>query len=304
VTGYYRARISAVKRRTSAPPAPLEARYLLGMATEDLLTRSNRVILNTVRTTAYNDAAPSANKTYDARLGTFEAYFDADAIYPTGRTNGTNTSALTGYYYRSGQWKGRFCNQAYLDAGGSQGSMINVDSNGHYVNQRPMRIGYTTPATLPAIVGGKVIGKQPATLSWIDMKHGSFIQDLIDDGMSGSDAWDEIIDNANQDGDARFHIASGSTGIVDGLRVFNGHDGFGMYGDGDRTSSGQVYLRNCWFVDIHDDGIENDEQRGLHVFDCLIENTYTFLSTRANSTSGSPQSGKNQVVEDTIVTSS
>jgi hypothetical protein len=283
----------------------LDARHLLGMATTDLLARANLTVLTGTQNTQFGEASPTANRTYDARTKIFEAYFDVDAIYPTGRTNGTNTTALTGYYVddRTGlQWKGRFCNQAYLNAGGAIGSMINVDTNAHYINQRPIRLGYTTPAVFPAIIGGKVVGMQPSTLSWNGMKHGSYIQDLINGGWTGAAAWAEIIDNANQDGDARFHIAAGSTGIVDGLRGTNLHDGFGIYGDGVRTSAGQVYIRNCWFRDVHDDGIENDEQRSLHVFDCLIENCYTFLSTRADDTSGTPQTGKNQVVEDCIVT--
>ena len=64
----------------------------------------------------------------------------------------------------------------------------------------------------------------------------------------------------------RVYFASGSWAVVDGIRCHNTWDGFGVYGDGTRTATGTIYIRNSWFWKNRDDGIENDEQRQLHLF--------------------------------------
>jgi hypothetical protein len=146
-----------------------------------------------------------------------------------------------------------------------------------------------------------VTGDQSATLGWTDLKHGSYIQGLIDDGMDPDRAYDEIIDNTNMDGDPRVYFASGSWAVVDGIRCHNTWDGFGVYGDGTRTATGAIYIRNSWFRETRDDGIENDEQRELHLFDCLFEDAHTLLSTRAGDESGSPAAANTQTIERCVV---
>jgi hypothetical protein len=171
----------------------------------------------------------------------------------------------------------------------------------HETNSRPIRLGYTTPATAPAIIGAKVSGGQSTTLGWTDLKHGSYIQGLIDDGMDPDLAYDEIVDNTNMDGDPRVYFASGSWAVVDGIRCHNTWDGFGVYGNGDRTATGTIYIRNSWFSKNRDDGIENDEQRQLHLFDCLFEDAHTMLSTRSSDETGSPVAANTQSVESCVV---
>ena len=149
----------------------------------------------------------------------------------------------------------------------------------HKKNSRPIRLGYTTPATAPAIIGAKVTGDQSSTLGWTDLKHGSYIQRLIDDGMDADLAYDEIIGNANMDGDPRLYFASGSWAVVDGIRCLQhlGRPRRLRRRLPDRT--GAIYIRNSWFWNMCDDGIENDEQRKLHLFDCLFEDAHSLLST-------------------------
>ena len=237
-----------------------DPRYSLGLPTADLLARANLTAPTGVDHgsdgNGYWEASPSASKTWDMRDFTASGHFDCDATspdtYPTGRYN--SPSAPTN----------------------------------HQKNSRPIRLGYTTPATAPAIIGAKVTGDQSTTLGWTDLKHGSYIQGLIDDGMDPDLAYDEIIGNANMDGDPRVYFASGSWAVVDGIRCHNTWDGFGVYGDGTRTATGTIYIRNSWFWKNRDDGIENDEQRQLHLFDCLFEDAHSLLSTRANDETGSP----------------
>jgi hypothetical protein len=252
---------------------PADPRYSLGLPTVDLLARPNLTAVTGGHDGSDGNgfwvASPSADKTWDMRGATFAGHFDCDATeantYPTGRYNspGAPTS--------------------------------------HQQNSRPIRLGHARPATAPAIIGGQVTGDQSATLGWTDLKHGSYIQGLIDDGMDPDRAYDEIIDNTNMDGDPRVYFASGSWAVVDGIRCHNTWDGFGVYGDGTRTATGAIYIRNSWFRETRDDGIENDEQRELHLFDCLFEDAHTLLSTRAGDESGSPAAANTQTIERCVV---
>ncbi|MGH2477692.1 MAG: hypothetical protein ACRDIL_20775, partial [Candidatus Limnocylindrales bacterium] len=130
-----------------------DPRYSLGLPTADLLARANLTAPTGVDDGSdgdgYWEASPSASKTWDMRNFTASGHFDCDATspdtYPTGRYN--SPSAPTN----------------------------------HQKNARPIRLGYTTPATAPAIIGAKVTGNQSTTLGWTDLKHGSYIQGLIDD---------------------------------------------------------------------------------------------------------------------------
>ena len=60
----------------------------------------------------------------------------------------------------------------------------------HQRNSRPVRLGYSRPAVAPAVIGGVVTGDQSPRLGWTDLKHGSYIQGLIDDGMDPDLAYD------------------------------------------------------------------------------------------------------------------
>lgn len=250
-----------------------DPRYSLGLPTARLLARPNLAVPTGVddgsRGNGYWEGTPTAATTWDMRNFTASGHFDCDATspdtYPTGRYN--RPSAPTE----------------------------------HQRNARPIRLGHTTPAIEPAIIGGKVTGDQSTSLGWTDLKHGAYIQGLIDDGMDPDRAYDEIIDNTNMDGDPRVYVASGSWAVVDAIRCHNTWDGFGIYGDGDRTASGSIYIRNSWFSRNRDDGIENDEQRQLHLFDCLFEHAHTLLSTRADDEDGSPVEANTQSVEDCVV---
>jgi hypothetical protein len=250
-----------------------DPRYSLGLPTAELLARPNLAVPTGIddgsHGNGYWEGSPTPSTTWDMRNFAASGHFDCDAIspdtYPTGRYN--RPSAPTE----------------------------------HQRNARPIRLGYTTPATEPAIIGGRVTGDQSTTLGWTDLKHGSYIQGLIDDGMDADRAYDEIIDNTNMDGDPRVYLASGSWAVVDGIRCRNTWDGFGVYGDGSRTATGTIYMRNSWFSRTRDDGIENDEQRKLHLFDCLFEDAHTLLSTRADDEDGSPAEANTQTVEDCVV---
>lgn len=250
-----------------------DPRYALGMSTADLLARSNLVAPKGRHDgsdgTGYWEATPGDDRTWDLRGATFAGHFDCDATeadtYPTGRYN-------------------------------SPGAPTD-----HQRNSRPVRLGYSRPAVAPAVIGGVVTGDQSPRLGWTDLKHGSYIQGLIDDGMDPDLAYDQIVGNTNMDGDPRVYFADGSWAVVDGLRCHNTWDGFGVYGTGSRTATGTIYLRNCWFSRYRDDGIENDEQRGLHLFDCLFEDGRTLLSAQAGDRSGSPVAENTQTVESCVV---
>lgn len=250
-----------------------DPRYSLGLPTADLLARPNLTAPTGVHDGSdgdgYWEASPSPNKTWDMRAATFSGHFDCDATeantYPTGRYNRPRSP--------TNQQK----------------------------NSRPIRLGFTTPATAPAIIGGKVTGDQSATLGWTDLKHGSYIQGLIDDGMDPDLAYDEIIGNTNMDGDPQVYFASGSWAVVDGIRCHNTWDGLGVYSQDTRTATGTIYVRNSWFWKNRDDGIENDAQRELHLFDCLFEDAHSLLSTRASDETGSPVAANTQTVEHCVV---
>ncbi|HJR98954.1 MAG TPA: hypothetical protein VJ979_13735 [Actinomycetota bacterium] len=264
---------SDVEARDASDEPAADPRHLLGMPTPDLLARANLTAPTGIDDgsdgNGYWEPSPSASRTWDMRDFSASGHFDCDAtnpdIYPTGRYN-------------------------------SPGAPTD-----HQKNSRPIRLGYATPAIAPAIIGAKVTGDQSTALGWTDLKHGSYIQGLIDDGMDPDRAYDEIISNANMDGDPRLYLASGSWGVVDGIRCHNTWDGFGIYGNGSRTAGGTIHIRNSWFWQNRDDAIENDEQRQLHLFDCLFEDAHSLLSTRASDETGSPLAENTQTVEDCVV---
>ena len=103
------------------------------------------------------------------------------------------------------------------------------------------------------------------------------------------------------DGNPVVYVANGSWAVVDGIRCHNTWDGFAVYGIGTRTATGTIYVRNSWFWENRDDGIENDEQRQLHLFDCLFEDAHSLLSTRADDETGSPVAANTQTVENCVV---
>lgn len=263
---------------SSPPPPPASGGDPGGGGSVDplgaaaMLARATVVVLSGTRDTTYEVASPAAQTTYDLRLAEFVSYHDKDAVYETNSFAGGSTT--------------------------------------HQKNHRPIRLGYTTPATELALVGGLVRGDQPENLTWVRMKYGQNIQDDTDDWVDagrpgGVDPYENIVNNDNQDGDPRIYLASGTWAVVDGLRVRNTHDGFGLFGintAGD-DGAGTVQMRNCWFQDIHDDGVENDDWQTLYVEDCLFDRVYSLVSTRPSTAglTGSPGSAKTVRIEDCVV---
>lgn len=243
---------------------PLSAAMLLG--------RSVIVTPTGTFTTTYQVASPTAQTTYDMRGAEFVSYHDKDAVYETNSFAGGSTT--------------------------------------HQKNHRPIRLGYTTSATELALIGGIVHGDQPETLPWVRMKYGQNIQDDTDVWVDAGrpieiDPYANIVNNENQDGDPRIYVAPGSWAVVNGARVRNTHDGFGLFGINvaGNDGAGTVYMRNCWFQDIHDDALENDEWQTLYVRDCLFDRVYSLVSTRPSAAgmTGSAGSAKVVRIEDCVV---
>ena len=103
------------------------------------------------------------------------------------------------------------------------------------------------PAAQVCVVGGTVLGQQPRTLTWQQVKQ-------------------------EHDGDG-LRIDGRDWYIVDGLRVDNVEDGLAPFGDG-------FLGRNLYFTFIRDDCIENDAIAGGHVLDSLFDGCYMGLSER------------------------
>jgi hypothetical protein len=99
------------------------------------------------------------------------------------------------------------------------------------------------------ILGGTVIGQQPRSLTWQQMKH-----------------------QPGYDGDG-LRINGAGWYVVDGLRVDNVEDGISPFGDG-------FVGRNLYFTYIRDDCIENDAISGGYVSDSLFDGCFMGLSER------------------------
>jgi hypothetical protein len=97
------------------------------------------------------------------------------------------------------------------------------------------------------IVGGKVTGQQPRSLTWQQVKD-------------------------RHDGDA-LRVLSAGWYVVDGLRADNVEDGIAPFGDG-------FVGRNLYFTYIRDDCIENDAVAGGTVSDSLFDGCSMGLSAR------------------------
>lgn len=241
--------------------------------TSTLLARSSVIAPTGTFTTKFVASSIPANTTYDMRGGIFNGYFYADAIFGFGTfSNG---------------------------AGGT-------NATAHQLNNVPFELGgNSTPCQGLAVVGGKVTGDQDPGLTWEQMKHGSPTQAALDAGQDPATVYATVIvNNQNQDGDPRIHVANGSFAVVDGLRVYNTHDGLGLQGAASSitTDTGTVYVRNSWVYRNHDDAIENDlSYLRLNVDDCLFEECYSFISTRANTTLGVPSADKTQSVSNSII---
>ena len=237
-------------------------------STRELLARTGESLVAPTGTftTPYRQDAPPDDTTWDMRGARFVGYFDADAVYQTGEFAGGSTEAQR--------------------------------------NNRPILLGRDRPVAGAAVVGGRVDGAQPETLTWERMKYGQQVQDdtdrWIDAGRpSGVDPHAGQIGNRNQDGDPRIYIAPDAWAVWDGMRVRNTHDGIGLYGDPDR-GFGTCYIRNCWLRGIRDDAIENDDWQALRVSDTLVEGTYTFLSCQNHALDGM-RVAQSVRVEDSIV---
>jgi hypothetical protein len=132
-----------------------------------------------------------------------------------------------------------------------------------YASLYPFSIGKTSAPARLCVVGGLVLGQQPSTLTWNEMKK-------------------------SYDGDG-LRIGGNDWYAVDGLRVNNVEDGVAPRGtenlypkDGDGFS-----MRNLYFTYIRDDCVENDDVAGGVIADSLFDGCYTGVSEEPSS--GSPQ---------------
>ena len=103
------------------------------------------------------------------------------------------------------------------------------------------------PSEHLCVIGGGVVGQQPRSLTWQQVKH-------------------------QYDGDGMRVVAGGSY-VVDGLRADNVEDGISPFGDG-------FVGRNLYFTYIRDDCIENDAISGGYVSDSLFDGCSMGLSER------------------------
>lgn len=238
--------------------------------TPTLLARANKVTPTGAFTTEWAQASPVADTTFDLRSAEFQGFFWADAIFGFGTySNGSGGTTATP----------------------------------HELNRTPINIGESGRTTRGAIIGGKIIGDQPTTLTWNSMKHGSHIQQALDSGQTGSEAWALIVNNQNQDGDPRIKVAEGSWAVVDGLRAYNTHDGLGIYSQTDSLAdTGSVTVRNLWIRFNHDDAIENDRAYlTLTVEDSLFEDIHCLLSVSGASTPATPDPTKVQTIRNSVI---
>jgi hypothetical protein len=103
------------------------------------------------------------------------------------------------------------------------------------------------PSERLCVIGGRVVGQQPRSLTWQQVKH-------------------------QYDGDG-LRVVAGDWYVVDGLRVDNLEDGISPFGDG-------FVGRNLYFTYIRDDCIENDAISGGYVTDSLFDGCSMGLSER------------------------
>jgi hypothetical protein len=105
------------------------------------------------------------------------------------------------------------------------------------------------PAQRVCVIGGKVVGQQPRSLTWQQVKQ-------------------------QYDGDGMRVVADSY--VVDGLQAENVEDGISLFGDG-------FFGRNLYFSYIRDDCIENDAISGGYVTDSLFDGCSMGLSERPSS---------------------
>jgi hypothetical protein len=106
------------------------------------------------------------------------------------------------------------------------------------------------PAQHLCVIGGGVVGQQPRSLAWQQVKH-------------------------QYDGDG-LRVVAGGWYVVDGLRADNVEDGISPFGDG-------FVGRNLYFTYIRDDCIENDAISAGFVSDSLFDGCSMGLSERPSS---------------------
>lgn len=123
-----------------------------------------------------------------------------------------------------------------------------------YASIRPFSVGKKTAPSGVCVLGGLVLGQQPRTLTWDEMK-----RDYDGDGL---------------------RIAGNGRYAVDGLRVDNVEDGIAPRGsDGVYPADGDGFVfRNLYFRYIRDDCVENDEIAGGIIQDSLFDGCNTGIS--------------------------
>lgn len=130
-----------------------------------------------------------------------------------------------------------------------------------FASTYPFSIGKATAPTRLCIIGGMVLGQQPRSLTWDEMK-------------------------VQYDGDG-LRIGGNDWYVADGARIDNVEDGVAPRGteglfpkDGDGLT-----LRNLYLTYIRDDCIENDDIVGGVVVDSLFDGCYTGVSEVPSSDS-------------------
>lgn len=123
-----------------------------------------------------------------------------------------------------------------------------------YAAVHPFSIGKDSAPRGVCVLGGMVVGQQPRSLTW-----------------------DEVKDDHDGDG---LRIAGNGWYAVDGLRVDNLADGVAPRGsDGRYPADGDGFvLRNLYFTYIRDDCVENDDIGGGLIQDSLFDGCYTGIS--------------------------
>jgi hypothetical protein len=125
----------------------------------------------------------------------------------------------------------------------------------------PIVIGNGVPAEATCVVGGRVVGQQPRSLTWREMI-------------------------TAYDGDALFQQGRGQINAV-GLRADNVMDGYNPLPVGWNGEAATFELRDAHLSNIRDDCIENDGVMSGRIVDSLLDGCFTMLSERGGRNPGS-----------------
>jgi hypothetical protein len=145
------------------------------------------------------------------------------------------------------------------------------------------RVATGTCGDMACFYGGKIIGVQPRTLTWYQMKHDAFHDDPPASWNAGGHTEPgyrttagSLDSNATNNGQG-----SGNTILFENMVVVNCQDSLNLAG---LTAYKSIY-RGCYVEYNRDDSIENDGGRLFEVYDCFINGTHMFLSNSGGAES-------------------